>query len=173
MKSQKKGFTLIELLVVIAIIGLLSTIVLASLNGARAKARDAKRKGDMIELRTALQMYYADHGSYPSYWGSGSGGYWGGVNASCAGTNGQTSGPEAYIQGLTPNYIAILPTDPAINPPPCYGYLYRSDGVEYKLLANWTPESYVSAGQVFYDPVRPPDPPVWMLCSGEPACSTW
>ena len=170
MKSKKKGFTLIELLVVIAIIGLLSTIVLASLNSARAKARDAKRKGDMLSTRNALNMYYSDNGSYPLQYG---GGWWGGVNASCAGVNGQTSGPSAYIQGLTPNYIAILPTDPAINPPPCYGYLYRSDGVEYKLLVNWTPESYVSAGQVFYDTARPRDPPVWMLCSGEPACSTW
>ena len=48
--QNKKGFTLIELLVVIAIIGLLSSIAVVSLNGARAKARDAKRVSDVKQL---------------------------------------------------------------------------------------------------------------------------
>lgn len=64
-KSQK-GFTLIELLVVIAIIGLLSSVVLASLNSARMKARDAKRKGDLHSIQTALALYYNTYGYYPS-----------------------------------------------------------------------------------------------------------
>lgn len=61
----KKGFTLVELLVVIAIIGLLSTIVMVSLNKARAKARDAKRVESLEQLRLALEMYYNANGSYP------------------------------------------------------------------------------------------------------------
>ncbi len=62
---KNKGFTLIELLVVIAIIGLLSSIVLVAVNSARAKARDAKRKGDLHQIQLALQMYYNTYGGFP------------------------------------------------------------------------------------------------------------
>ena len=57
MKRNQKGFTLIELLVVISIIGLLSSIVLSSLNTARAKARDARRKSDIHSIVTSLYLY--------------------------------------------------------------------------------------------------------------------
>ncbi len=59
------GFTLIELLVVIAIIGILASIVLTSLAGARGKGRDAKRQSDMQEIAKALELYYSNHGAYP------------------------------------------------------------------------------------------------------------
>lgn len=59
------GFTLVEILVVIAIIGLLSAIVLASLNTTRAKGRDAARMVDVKSLKTAMEFYYDDHKSYP------------------------------------------------------------------------------------------------------------
>lgn len=63
---KKKGFTLIELLVVIAIIGILSTIGLVALNGAREKARDAQRQSDLAQYRTALALYYDDNSfAYP------------------------------------------------------------------------------------------------------------
>ncbi len=64
---KNRGFTLIELLVVIAIIGILASVVLASLNSARGKARDAARKAEIKQLKTAMEMYYTDNGSYPQY----------------------------------------------------------------------------------------------------------
>jgi len=64
-RIKKNGFTLIELLVVIAIVSLLSSIVMASLNSARAKARDAKRMEDLHQIQLALEMYYHDFGKYP------------------------------------------------------------------------------------------------------------
>ncbi|MBU2036742.1 prepilin-type N-terminal cleavage/methylation domain-containing protein [Patescibacteria group bacterium] len=64
--SPSKGFTLIELLVVIAIIGILATIVMVSLNTARAKARDARRISDVRQIQLALQMHYDSVGSYPA-----------------------------------------------------------------------------------------------------------
>lgn len=65
MRSSAQGFTLIELLVVISLIGLLSSIVMVSVNVARAKARDARRLADLKEIGKALELYYDDHGFYP------------------------------------------------------------------------------------------------------------
>ncbi|MEK7129353.1 MAG: type II secretion system protein [Patescibacteria group bacterium] len=56
--KRNTGFTLIELLVVIAIIGILSSIVLASLNSARAKGTDAAIKSTLAQIRTQASLYY-------------------------------------------------------------------------------------------------------------------
>src|SRR3989344_5662451 len=65
MEKRQQGFTLIELLVVISIIGLLASVVLVALNGARAKSRDAKRVADMNQFAKALELYFNSCNSYP------------------------------------------------------------------------------------------------------------
>ncbi len=97
--EQKRGFTLIELLVVIAIIGLLASIVLASLNSARKKSRDARRIADLKQLQNALELYANDNsGNYPS-------------NATTDDAGGQTAatGLAALVTG---GFIAAIPGDP-------------------------------------------------------------
>ena len=67
MKTKRtQGFTLIELLVVISIVSLLAAIILSSLGDARAKGRDTARIRSMVEVRSALQMYYSNNGYYPA-----------------------------------------------------------------------------------------------------------
>ena len=58
MQNKNRGFTLIELLVVIAIIGILASIVLASLNSARNRGKDASAKGSLSSVRAAFELYY-------------------------------------------------------------------------------------------------------------------
>jgi prepilin-type N-terminal cleavage/methylation domain-containing protein len=59
-----RGFTLIELLVVIAIIGILSSVVLASLNTARGKGADAAIKANLANARAQAELYYDTEGDY-------------------------------------------------------------------------------------------------------------
>lgn len=63
-RKEQQGFTLIELLVVIAIIGILSSVVLASLNSARQKSRDARRISDVGQIQLALELYFDDNQEY-------------------------------------------------------------------------------------------------------------
>src|ERR1700744_4592103 len=64
-KALNKGFTLIELLVVIAIIGILASVILASLNSARAKGVDAAVKSDLENARDQAEIYYdSNNNSY-------------------------------------------------------------------------------------------------------------
>lgn len=79
-----RGFTLIELLVVISIIGMLSSVVLSSLNTGRQKARQAVRLQDLRNIHTALQSYYAQNGVYPGSCG------WNGYYSAYSGTVGTT-----------------------------------------------------------------------------------
>ena len=65
-KTMKKGFSLIELLVAIAIMAVLMAFALPNYLGARERARDAKKKAELSQLKNALRMYYNDFQRYPA-----------------------------------------------------------------------------------------------------------
>ncbi|MEK7566810.1 MAG: type II secretion system protein [Patescibacteria group bacterium] len=91
--NKKSGFTLIELLVVIAIIGVLASVVLASLNSARKKSRDARRVADVKQVQLALELYFDSKGEYPD-----------------------------VTSKLAPDYIPVVPADPVGTPLVPYPY---------------------------------------------------
>ncbi len=62
--NLKKGFTLIELLVVVAIIGILASVVLASLNTARSKGSDAAVKANLANMRPQAEIFYDAGNTY-------------------------------------------------------------------------------------------------------------
>lgn len=125
--SKQKGFTLIELLVVIAIIGILSSVVLASLNSARKKGRDARRVSDLKQLQTALELYFNDNENYP-------------IVATAAQVADGTNGLVA--KGLSSTYISTIPNDP-LGGTTYYWYISNASGSYYCLGA--TLEGTVSA----------------------------
>ena len=62
---RSKGFTLIEMLIVIVVIAILALIVIPRLLGAGRKAKEATLRGDLHQLRNAIQQFEADCGDYP------------------------------------------------------------------------------------------------------------
>ena len=115
---KRKAFTLIELLVVIAIIGILAALILLSLRTARAKARDARRKSDLRQIKAALELYSSD-------------------NAEAYPTSAVATDISTALTGLVPTYIKTLPKDPTADT--TTPYKYQSSGTpvtSYALYSN-------------------------------------
>ncbi len=137
---DKKGFTLIELLVVIAIIGILSSVVLASLSSARVKSRDARRMADLNQIRTAVELYYSEHGHYPIMATN-----WTSFDSTAYKNNAITNPVATNLATALAPYLPSGVADPQRGTAGDAGYLYRSEsttsGASYCILIYRTPEN--------------------------------
>ncbi len=101
MKISNRGFTLIELLVVISIIGLLSSVIIAALGTARARARDTQRITTVRELSKANELKFNDTGAYVT-------------NHGFLSNGGDAFGPASMNVKLSPYMTAVMtPTEQA------------------------------------------------------------
>ncbi len=101
-----EGFTLIELLVVISILAILAGLIISNVSGVRERARDAQRKNDLNEIKSALKMYHNDYDDYPAN-GTGGNAFVGCGTA----TPSACSWGSAFTRSNT-IYMKILPLDP-------------------------------------------------------------
>jgi len=115
LRRCEDGFTLIELMVVILIIGLLATIVVQNLRSATDRAKRVKAEADLAQIKSALDRYYLDNGSYPT------------TDQGLTGLISMPSGGDVPKDWGGP-YIEKLPADPWGNT-----YFYQSDGNSYVL----------------------------------------
>lgn len=135
-----RGFTLVELLVVIAIIGILATLLLLQLGVARQRARDAKRIADVNQVRTALELFFDDNGSYPNDTTTPSASTYGTCDSNGIGSGG-------LHDALVPKYLTQLPCDPLNNSPFIYSYAYKGK-TRYQIsavLEQWAQALYSDA----------------------------
>jgi len=136
MNLKRKGFTLIELLVVISIIGFLSTLAVVSLNNARIKSRDAKRRADIKQISTALDLHYDKRGAYTqpeNMCSDTSYGAFGGCGA--AGGSGDWDANSDLRDLITDGFLSSLPKDPINNGNYYYSYEPENAGQIYDLCA--------------------------------------
>ena len=113
------GFTLIELLIVITIIGILASLLMSNFIGVRQRARDSQRKSDLRQIQSALELWRADQGTYPT----------GAVITSCG------NQLQCTIIGCsTPvTYMQKIPCDPLGTSSSPIPYIFNSDGSLYNI----------------------------------------
>lgn len=126
-----KGFTLIETLVVVSIIGILIALSTVGLRGAQSSARDAQRKTDLQDIRSALEIYKSDCGTYPP----------------ASALNFGTGSLSGTCNGSANVYMSKVPQDPQYSSKDyIYEYVPSSNNKTYTLCS--TLENNNAAGTV-------------------------
>lgn len=103
--EQRRGFTLIELLVVIAIIGILSSVVLASVSSARKSAKEANILQNLSSAQTQAELYYNANGSYTGLCSNED------IQDIVVGLSGTAEGSSCFVAASGDQYISSTEAD--------------------------------------------------------------
>jgi len=127
-KNTQKAFSFIEILVVVTIIGILATFAVVTYSEFVKQSRDAKRKGDLEQIRAAVEMYKSKNNIYPL------------TAAVVIGSSLCDPGPDC----ASGTYLQKIPADPK---PTTYTYYYFSaTGSDYVIGAYLEQPSTSSCG---------------------------
>lgn len=149
-RLPSSGFTLMELLVVIVILGVLITVGISSYISTQRKSRDVRRKNDMRQIASALELYYNDKGRYPS-----DNGDLGNIKGCDAGDNVVCAWGSLMKDSKGTIYMVKLPGDPASGWQYYYD-AYGGQGKGYQLYARLESSQdidlkrEVGSGNVYY-----------------------
>ena len=161
MNKKAHGFTIVELLIVIVIIAILAAITLVAYNGITARANDSRRRSDIKNIETALEIYFADNGQYPAVTN--------GIGASaraCITSNNVQWRPACWNGAddsnrlLPSSTLGTIPVDPVnidvdaggrpnVHKSRMYCYMVSADGQGYRLGAYL--ESIKPTDQYYFD----------------------
>ena len=118
--TSKKGFTLLELMIVIVILGVLTTLISGNFLNSLKRGRDTRRKTDLQNIQKALELFYEDKKTYPTF------NIFATDGALCETQVSSSCGSTEKI------YMQKVPTDVTS----ACEYLYVSgDGTQYKLYS--------------------------------------
>lgn len=150
MKKTMSGFTIVELLIVIVVIAILAAISVVAYTGIQNRAKDSQVQSDIRQVESAIKLYHADHGSYPST------GHIDNVysDSNCLYTADNTGLETVEWVPDLDGYISELPQNPGLanagtgnNAGGCY--MYASDGTSYVLSAWNAKRSGPSTGSMY------------------------
>ena len=131
---NKKAFSLVEIILVVTLLGILAAIVLPSYQNHTANAKESSVKGNLMTIRSQIEVYKLQHGGVPP-------GYVNGGEAPIATMELQLTGTTTVSGAVS---ASTVPVDPYLYGP----YLKKIPENPYNKLSTVV---YVDSGTNFSD----------------------
>lgn len=171
--NMKRAFTFLELIVAVAILGTLASFVILQTAGSRKTAFDNRRKSDLLNIQSALELHYAANKNYPATFAPNPGAAPGFIVITT--TNLPTL--SGFLSSSLPQDPVYNSTNQSCGTLASSTYYYGSDGSQYKVLAHCPINSNIdkaASTDSFLDQLRQSgQDKSWSVCRGADACAKW